>query len=141
MQRGGAPSHAQDAARIRLPPLRILLVEDDATVASVISGLLGARGHQVVHAEHALSALREVSEAPFDVALLDLDLPGLGGIELAGHLHNQGYEMPMIAVTARTDPGIEQQVRAAGMQGFLRKPVTGELLVEAIARALRAARG
>lgn len=125
----------------RLPPMRILLVEDDATVASVISGLLGARGHQVVHAEHALAALREVSEAPFDVALLDLDLPGLGGIELAGHLHNQGYEMPMIAVTARTDPGIEQQVRVAGMQGFLRKPVTGELLVEAIARALRAARG
>lgn len=124
----------------RLPAMRILLVEDDATVASVISGLLGARGHQVVHAEHALAALREVSEAPFDVALLDLDLPGLGGIELAGHLHNQGYEMPMIAVTARTDPGIEQQVRAAGMQGFLRKPVTGELLVEAIARALRAAR-
>jgi signal transduction histidine kinase/sugar lactone lactonase YvrE len=125
----------------RLPPLRILLVEDDATVASVIIGLLGARGHQVVHAEHALAALREVSEAPFDVMLLDLDLPGLGGIELAGHLHNQGYDMPMIAVTARTDPGIEQQVRAAGMQGFLRKPVTGELLVEVIARARRAARG
>jgi len=124
----------------RLPPLRILLVEDDATVASVITGLLGARGHQMVHAEHALAALREVSEAPFDVALLDLDLPGLGGIELAGHLHNQGYDMPMIAVTARTDPGIEQQVRAAGFRGFLRKPVTGDLLVEAIARALRAGR-
>jgi len=134
---GGEPG----SESLRLPPLRILLVEDDATVASVIIGLLSARGHDMVHAEHALAALREVSGTPFDVALLDLDLPGLGGIELAGHLRNQGYEMPMIAVTARTDPGIEQQVQEAGFSGFLRKPVTGDLLVEAIARALRHPRG
>ena len=120
-----------------LPKLRILLVEDDLTVAEVISGLLGARGHEVVHAEHALAALREVSAAAFDVGLLDLDLPGLGGVELAEHLRNQGYEMPLVAVTARTDPTVEQQVRKAGFAVFLRKPVTGDLLIEAIARALR----
>ncbi|WNH47828.1 ATP-binding protein [Stenotrophomonas aracearum] len=119
-----------------LPPLRLLLVEDDGTVADVIVGLLGARGHQVVHAGHALAALREVSDTAFDVVLLDLDLPGLGGMELAGHLRNQGYAMPLLAVTARTDPGIEEQVRQAGFQGFLRKPVTGDLLEQAIARVL-----
>lgn len=119
-----------------LPPLRILLVEDDETVAKVITGLLGARGHQVEHALHALAALREVSAAAFDVVLLDLDLPGLGGMELAGHLRNQGYRMPLLAVTARTDPGIEAQVREAGFSGFLRKPVTADLLEEAIARVL-----
>jgi len=119
-----------------LPPLRILLVEDDETVASVITGLLGARGHHVEHALHALAALREVSAAPFDVALLDLDLPGLGGMELAGHLRNQGYQIPLLAVTARTDPGIEDQVREAGFSGFLRKPITADLLEAAIARVL-----
>jgi len=95
----------------------------------------------VVHAAHALAALREVSDAPFDVVLLDLDLPGLGGMELAGHLRNQGYAMPLLAVTARTDPGIEQQVREAGFQGFLRKPVTGDLLEQAIARVVVEGRG
>jgi CheY-like chemotaxis protein len=124
-----------------LPPLRLLLVEDDDTVASVIIGLLSARGHEVVHAAHALAALREVSDAPFDVVLLDLDLPGLGGMELAGHLRNQGYAMPLLAVTARTDPGIEQRVREAGFQGFLRKPVTGDLLEQAIARVVVEGRG
>ncbi len=123
-----------------LPPLRILLVEDDLTVSEVIVGLLASRGHEVVHAEHALSALREVAEGRYDVALLDLDLPGLGGIELAQHLRNQGYEMPLIAVTARTDPNVEQQVRQAGFGMLLRKPVTGALLVEAIARVLHAPR-
>lgn len=114
----------------------MLLVEDDATVADVVRGLLSARGHEVVHAGHALAALREISAGDFDVGLLDLDLPGLSGFELAQHLRNQGYMLPLLAVTARTDPDLQQQVEAAGIGGFLRKPVTGELLVEAIARAM-----
>lgn len=126
--------HREDAAN--MPPLRVLLVEDDATVADVVRGLLSARGHEVVHAGHALAALREISAGDFDVGLLDLDLPGLSGFELAQHLRNQGYMLPLLAVTARTDPDLQQQVEAAGIGGFLRKPVTGELLVEAIARAM-----
>ncbi|MDV3515566.1 two-component regulator propeller domain-containing protein [Stenotrophomonas sp. C1657] len=132
---GGADSDAA-AAAVNMPPLRVLLVEDDATVADVMCGLLTTRGHEVVHAAHALAALREISAGDFDVGLLDLDLPGLSGFELAQHLRNQGYTLPLLAVTARTDPDLQQQVEAAGIGGFLRKPVTGELLVEAIARVL-----
>ncbi len=132
---GGADSDAA-AAVVNMPPLRVLLVEDDATVADVMCGLLTTRGHEVVHAAHALAALREISAGDFDVGLLDLDLPGLSGFELAQHLRNQGYTLPLLAVTARTDPDLQQQVEAAGIGGFLRKPVTGELLVEAIARVL-----
>nr|WP_218946712.1 hybrid sensor histidine kinase/response regulator [Stenotrophomonas sp. SbOxS2] len=132
---GGADSDAA-AAAVNMPPLRVLLVEDDATVADVMCGLLATRGHEVVHAAHALAALREISAGDFDVGLLDLDLPGLSGFELAQHLRNQGYTLPLLAVTARTDPDLQQQVEAAGIGGFLRKPVTGELLVEAIARVL-----
>lgn len=132
---GGADSDAA-AAVVNMPPLRVLLVEDDATVADVMCGLLTTRGHEVVHAAHALAALREISAGDFDVGLLDLDLPGLSGFELAQHLRNQGYTLPLLAVTARTDPDLQQQVEAAGIGGFLRKPVTGELLAEAIARVL-----
>ncbi|WP_447935379.1 two-component regulator propeller domain-containing protein [Stenotrophomonas lactitubi] len=132
---GGADSDAA-AAAVNMPPLRVLLVEDDATVADVMCGLLTTRGHEVVHAAHALAALREISAGDFDVGLLDLDLPGLSGFELAQHLRNQGYTLPLLAVTARTDPDLQHQVEAAGIGGFLRKPVTGELLVEAIARVL-----
>ncbi|KAF1016090.1 MAG: Aerobic respiration control sensor protein ArcB [Stenotrophomonas maltophilia] len=119
-----------------LPPQQVLLVEDDATVADVVSALLTARGHQVVHAGHALAALREISSGPFDVGLLDLDLPGLSGFELAQHLRNHGYTLPLLTVTARTDADLQQQVEAVGINGFLRKPVTGELLVAAIAQVL-----
>ncbi len=118
-----------------LPALRILLVEDDVTVAEVIAGLLRARGHQVVHVLHGLGALSEIATDGFDVGLLDLDLPALDGTAIARQLRAMGYELPLVAVTARSDAYAETQVLAAGFDGFLRKPVTGDLLVSAIQQA------
>ncbi len=129
-----------EATQPQLPPLRILLVEDDATVAEVITGLLRARGHSVVHVMHGLAALSEMAADGFDVGLLDLDLPALDGIAIASQLRAMGYTLPLVAVTARSDAYAEQQVLAAGFDGFLRKPVTGELLISAIIQA-RASRG
>lgn len=119
-----------------LPSLRILLVEDDATVAEVIAGLLRARGHQVSHAAHGLAALTQTAAQPFDIALLDLDLPGLDGLALARQLRAQSFDAPLIAVTARADAEAEPLAQAAGFDGFLRKPVTGDLLAAAIERAM-----
>ncbi len=133
-----ADAPAADGRGTQALPLRILLVEDDPTVAEVVGGLLRARGHEVVHAEHALAALREMAGERFDIGLLDLDLPGLSGFDLALHLRNQGHALPLLAVTARTDGDLAERVAAADMQGFLRKPVTGDLLAEAIARAMSA---
>ena len=80
------PQHAGEA-------LQLLLVEDDAIVAEAIAGLLRLRGHQVTHAAHSLAALIEVARTRFDVALLDLDLPGMDGLALARHLRAQGFAL------------------------------------------------
>ncbi len=117
-------------------PLRILLVEDDATVAEVIASLLRARGHHVDHVAHGLAALTRTVSAAFDIALLDLDLPGLDGLALARQLRLQGFDAPLIAVTARTDADAEALAEAAGFDDFLRKPVSGDALAEAIAKAM-----
>src|SRR5690606_33478394 len=113
-------------------PLQLLLVEDDPTVAEVVTGLLRAQGHEVVHAAHGLAALSEAAARSFDVTLLDLDLPGLDGFAIARQLRASGFTAPLLAVTARADPDAEPQATAAGFDGFLRKPVTGEILAEAI---------
>ena len=115
--------------------LRILLVEDDPTVAAVVVGLLELRGHTVAHVPHGLAALAEVTTVHFDIGLLDLDLPALDGIALAQQLRALGHAFPLVAVTARSDAYAEQHVLASGFDGFLRKPVTGDLLTEAITRA------
>lgn len=116
----------------RFPSLHLLLVEDDATVAEVIASLLRLQGHAVVHVAHGLAALAEVAGARFDAALLDLDLPGLDGLALARQLRALGHDMPLVAVTARTDAQAEAAAREAGFDAFLRKPVTGAMLAEAL---------
>jgi ligand-binding sensor domain-containing protein/CheY-like chemotaxis protein/nitrogen-specific signal transduction histidine kinase len=127
----GAPTGALvavDATR----GLDLLLVEDDPLVAEVMIGLLQAQGHRVTHAGHGLTAMAEVANARFDAALLDLDLPGMDGLVLARLLRTQGFDAPLLAVTARADADAEPQSHAAGFDGFLRKPLTGAMLAEAI---------
>ena len=119
-------------------PLRILLVEDDPTVAEVIARLLALHGHKVKHASQGLAALTEFDAARYDAALIDLDLPGVDGLSLARMLRAReaqagGARMPLIGVSARSAGNEESLCLAAGMDAFLRKPVTGELLARAIA--------
>lgn len=111
---------------------RLLLVEDDAIVAETMIGLLQSLGHDVVHVPHGLAALAALATSSFDAALLDLDLPGLDGLALARMLRAQGHRMPLLAVTARSDADAEAQARAAGCDDFLRKPVTGAMLAQAL---------
>jgi signal transduction histidine kinase/CheY-like chemotaxis protein len=120
----------------------VLLIEDSATVAEVIRGLLENAGHTVRHAAHGLAGLAELESDTFDVLLLDLDLPGVDGFEIARMLRQREGEnahLPIIAVTARSGGDEEQRARAAGMDDFLRKPLSGEQLEAAFGRVLGSA--
>lgn len=139
-----APAPAVDPQprrRDRAGGLSLLLVEDDATVAEVITGLLQEQGHAVVHVAHGLAALAELGLGDFDIALLDLDLPGISGLALAEQMRAGGFAAPLVAVTARADAEAEPLACAAGFDGFLRKPVTGAMLAEAIEALLPRERG
>ncbi|MBP6797785.1 MAG: response regulator, partial [Luteimonas sp.] len=121
-----------------LPPgtLSLLLVEDDATVAQVVAGLLESQGHRVKHVAHGLAALAEIAAQAFDAALLDLDLPGIDGLTLAQLMRQKGFARPLVAVTARADAEAEAQTQQAGFDAFLRKPVTGDMLAAALGAAM-----
>ncbi|QDH69311.1 ATP-binding protein [Marilutibacter alkalisoli] len=134
---GPAAVDEAPAADHTLRPLSVLLVEDDPTVADVLTGLLQAQGHRVIHVEHGLAALVEATSAGgrgsgFDVALLDLDLPGMDGMTLAQQLRTQGFEAPLVAVTARADAEVEDEAMQAGFERFVRKPLTGAMLAEVL---------
>jgi signal transduction histidine kinase/ligand-binding sensor domain-containing protein len=130
----GAPVEAAASTQTAaLRSLRILLVEDDATVAAVVAGLLEAQGHHVRRVEHGLAALAEIDSTPFDLALLDLDLPGLDGLALARTLRanearTQAPRLPLIGISARSVGDEEALCLGAGMDAFLRKPITGAAL-------------
>lgn len=117
--------------------LDVLLVEDDATVAEVIAGLLTRLGHRATHVPNGLAALAELRRARFDLALLDLDLPGIDGLQLARMIRASAHAaLPLVAVTARSVGDEEAQIRAAGMDALLRKPLTSALLAGVIASLL-----
>lgn len=123
---------------------RVLLVEDDETVAAVIRGLLQKQRHMVSYVANGLGALAELSHASFDVLLLDLDLPGVDGFQIARLVRQResaNEHLPMVAITARAGGDEETRTRAAGMDGFLRKPFTGDQLAGAMAAAVIASLG
>lgn len=117
--------------------LQVLLVEDDAIVARVMTGLLEAQGHNVRHAPHGLGAMSELERGAIDLVLLDLDLPGIDGFQLACLLREREKignkpRLCIIAITARSDGDEERCARAAGMDGFLRKPINAAMLTKVI---------
>ncbi|HSX61310.1 MAG TPA: ATP-binding protein [Tahibacter sp.] len=120
--RDTAPATAQD----------IVLVEDEANVARVVGELLESLGHSVRHVPQALAALAEVAARRPRSVLLDLDLPDVSGLQLARLLRAQesGAAEPLrlVALTARSDADAERDAFAAGVDAFLRKPVTRAVL-------------
>ncbi len=101
----------------------VLLVEDDATTSEVVAAMLGGLGATVRSADQAMHALHHADAA---VALIvsDLDLPGIGGLQLLPLLRQRcGRRVPAIAITARSEANTEADARAAGFDFFLRKPL------------------
>jgi CheY-like chemotaxis protein len=84
-----------------------------------------------------LAALAILNEPGIDLGLLDLDLPGIDGLQLARLLRvrerDSDRHLPLIAITARSHGNEEAQSRQAGMDGFLRKPLSADQLEKAMA--------
>ena len=141
----GSGAIAQSPRQFHPAPVRILLVEDDTTAAEVIAGLLALHGHEVVHVANGLAALAAVESESFELAFIDLDLPGIDGFALARLLRTReddanGARLPLIGISARSIGDEETRCLDAGMDAFLRKPVSAEQLgaaVEALQRQFR----
>jgi len=123
------------------PRLHLLLLEDDLTVAAVITGLMEAQGHTIDHVPNGLRALQAMENQRYDAALVDLDLPGVDGFKWARLVRSREQDgderLPMVAITARSGGDEETRAREAGMDGFLRKPLHGEQLAKALEAVMR----
>ncbi|GMU42088.1 MAG: response regulator [Xanthomonadales bacterium] len=126
-----------DDAIIALDGLRLLVVDDDAGAREWMQALLQRSGAQVRLAPEALSALILAQQQVFDAALLDWDLPGLNGLDLARTLRVQFPAMKLLAVTGRTTPADHARGHQAGFAAHLDKPVRPDELLVAIRRLCR----
>jgi CheY-like chemotaxis protein/HPt (histidine-containing phosphotransfer) domain-containing protein len=123
-----------------LPPLRILLVEDNRINQRTVRRLLEKRGHTVVVAENGEIALQCLDRESFDLALMDVHMPVLDGYAatsaIRGREHSTGRHLPIVAMTANAMKGDEDRCLAAGMDGYVSKPIQVHELLTVIARVI-----
>ena len=119
------------------PGLRILLAEDGPDNRRLIGHLLGRLGAHVVaveNGEEAVKAVQKCGNRPFDLVILDMQMPILDGYEAARQLRNAGNEVPILALTANAMPGDRMVCLEAGCNDYLSKPVRRDELASSIAR-------
>ncbi len=136
---------ASGPAADTLPPMKVLLVEDNPVSQRLETILLRKRGHEVDLARDGAEAVSRYSAMPYDLVLMDLSMPGMDGFEATGAIRRReeatGRERtPIVALTARVMAGDREQCLEAGMDGYLAKPLRqGEFDAE-LARVVKATR-
>lgn len=111
-------------------PCKILLVEDNKINQKVVSLMLGKFGIHPALADSGADALELVRDQTFDLILMDLHMPGMGGVETTNRIRDVlgGSCPPIVALTADAVHGNEAIVLGQGLSGFLTKPISCEIL-------------
>jgi CheY-like chemotaxis protein len=121
-------------------PLRILLAEDNAINQTITTRMLRKVGHSVAVASNGREALASWQDGDFEVVLMDIQMPLMDGFECTAAIRlcdqRRGTHTPIIAITAHALKGDEERCLAAGMDGYLAKPMRSEDLYAVIARVM-----
>jgi signal transduction histidine kinase/CheY-like chemotaxis protein len=137
---GAAAADANHHGRRSLPraerQVRVLLAEDNVVNQQVALGLLRKRGHEVTVVPNGAEAVNELARRRYDVVLMDLQMPEMGGIEatvlIRAREGRAGRHTRIVAMTAHVMASDRERCVAAGMDGYLSKPIDPESLYTAV---------
>ena len=130
------------AVRARLRPLSILLAEDNIVNQKVAVAVLRRNGHSVTvvgDGQEAVEAVRQALPGRFDVVLMDMQMPHMDGLEATVRLRgldSDRADIPIVAMTANALKGDDERCRAAGMDGYVSKPIDAVALFAELERVL-----
>lgn len=116
---------------------KLLLVDDHALNLRLAEEILTKHHHAIVSVRSGQEALRAVENEAFDAILMDLQMPIMDGLETTRKLRERGHVVPVIAITAHTLKGDREKCTAAGMSGYLSKPIDGNKLSQMIEEILQ----
>jgi CheY-like chemotaxis protein/HPt (histidine-containing phosphotransfer) domain-containing protein len=118
---------------IHLPQLRVLLVDDGEENRDLMGVILEEAGTTFATAENGLEAIELANQQEWDVILMDMQMPVMDGYTATRRLRAQGYQKPIVALTAHAMQHAEQECRDAGCSGFLTKPIDFDRLITTLA--------
>jgi two-component system cell cycle response regulator DivK len=129
---GAAPSEEAQESKT------ILIVEDNELNMQLFNDVLEANGYQTLQSRNGLDALKIARESKPDLILMDIQLPGMSGLEVTKLIKEDENlkTIPIIAVTAFAMKGDEEKIRQAGCENYLAKPISISGLLEIIAKYL-----
>jgi two-component system sensor histidine kinase/response regulator len=139
------PSDSTRPVSPEMRPLSILLAEDHEVNQQLMVRLLSQQGHRVTLARDGLEALSCFERETFDLVLMDVQMPRLGGLEATGRIRaleaaTGRPRTPIVALTANAMQGSSEECLTAGMDGYVSKPVQFPLLHQEMRRALEGQR-
>ena len=115
---------------------RILVVDDEAGIRTLLARVLKKEGYEVDEAEDGIAGLRCAETGRHDMLLLDLKMPGKDGLEVMSTLRRAGHEMPILMLTAHSSVETAVQAMKLGAFDYIRKPFDVEELKATVQRAL-----
>lgn len=124
--------------------MNVIFIEDDPMNRRVVGDMLDVAGATMTEAESGEIGLRLIDECDFDMALIDLRMPGMDGITAIKEIRARGdakAKIPIIVVTADTALDLRERCIAAGADEVLFKPVAMDALFEAMGRILAGGEG
>ncbi len=137
LPRAELPAAVAEQPKAAARPLRVLLAEDNPVNQRLAVRLLEKMGHASVVAGNGLEAVAALEDAEFDVVLMDVQMPEMGGIEATAEIRRReaasGGHIPIIALTAHAMKGDRERCLEAGMDGYLTKPLRPGELAAALA--------
>jgi CheY-like chemotaxis protein len=118
---------------------KVLVVDDDPVISRSFNRVLAGKGYIVVSAENGQEALNKVAKEEYDAVFTDIRMPGMDGIEVAEQLRTKRPWIPVVIITGYGSPDNEARAEAAGVSGFLRKPLSAEMIEKSVEAAVATA--
>jgi DNA-binding NtrC family response regulator len=117
---------------------QVLVIDDDAVVGRSFDRVLSSKGYEVDTALSGEDGLKDMENTDYDVVFTDIKMPGMDGIEVAERIRKQCPWTPVVVITGYGTTENEARASVLGVSGFVRKPLTPEIIENITMKALEA---